>query len=312
MAGRLAAKVFVITGGGTGIGRAVAGRVVAEGGAVVIAGRRRDVGEAAAAELRRGGGQARFVASDVTVAADAERLAERAVAEFGRLDGAFNNAGGVSATGPVQTIEDTAWRAALDQNLTSVFYSLKVLIRAILATAGRGSIVNNASIGGVRGIPGLAAYVAAKHGVVGLTRAAALDGAVQGVRVNALVTGNVDTPLYRRLVGAPTEGELPGPAPIPPVGWPARTRSRRSWPSCSATNRSSSPARRWPSTGAAPPRGEPHSRAESRAPRTVVTSSPAANTRPAHSAPPRSCGGRPGHSSGLPQPATSPISASIT
>jgi NAD(P)-dependent dehydrogenase (short-subunit alcohol dehydrogenase family) len=215
MAGRLAARVFVITGGGTGIGRAVAGRVVAEGGAVVISGRRRDVGEGAAAELRRDGGQARFVASDVTVAADAERLAERAVAEFGRLDGAFNNAGGVSATGPVPAIEDTAWRAALDQNLTSVFYSLKAQIPAILATAGRGSIVNNASIGGVRGIPGLAAYVAAKHAVVGLTRTAALDGASQGVRVNALVTGNVDTPLYRRLVGAPAEGELPGPAPNP-------------------------------------------------------------------------------------------------
>ena len=89
----------MVTGGGTGIGRAVAGRVVAEGGAVTIAGRRRDVGEAAAAELRDAGGRARFVASDVTVAADAERLAERAVAEFGRLDGAFNNAGGVSATG---------------------------------------------------------------------------------------------------------------------------------------------------------------------------------------------------------------------
>lgn len=215
MAGRLAGKVFVVTGGGTGIGRAVAGRVIAEGGAVVIAGRRRDVGEAAAAELRGAGGQARFVAGDVTVAADAERLAQQAVAGFGRLDGAFNNAGGVSATGPVQTIEDAAWRAEVDHNLTSVFYSLKFQIPAILATAGRGSIVNNASIGGVRGIPGMSVYVAAKHAVVGLTRAAALEGADHGVRVNALVTGNVDTPLYRKLLGAPAEGELPGPAPNP-------------------------------------------------------------------------------------------------
>jgi NAD(P)-dependent dehydrogenase (short-subunit alcohol dehydrogenase family) len=83
------------------------------------------------------------------------------------------------------------------------------------ASAGGGSIVNNASIGGVRGIPGMAAYVAAKHGVVGLTRSAALEAAGRGVRVNALVTGNVDTPLYRDLLGTPAEGPLPGPAPNP-------------------------------------------------------------------------------------------------
>jgi NAD(P)-dependent dehydrogenase (short-subunit alcohol dehydrogenase family) len=95
-----------------------------------------------------------------------------------------------------------------------VFYSLKFQIPAI-AAAGGGCIVNNASIGGVRGITGLSGYVAAKHGVVGLTRSAALEGAGHGVRVNALVTGNADTPLYRRLIGAPAEGDLPGPAPNP-------------------------------------------------------------------------------------------------
>ena len=115
----------------------------------------------------------------------------------------------------MQTIEDAAWRSEVDHSLTSVFYGLKFQIPAILATAGRGSIVNNASNGGVRGIPGIAAYVAAKHAVVGLTRAAALEGADQGVRVNALVTGNVDTPLYRSLLGVRAEGELPGPAPNP-------------------------------------------------------------------------------------------------
>jgi len=83
------------------------------------------------------------------------------------------------------------------------------------SSPGGGSIVNNASIGGVRGIAGLAPYVAAKHGVVGLTRSAALEGAGRGPRVNALVTGNFDTPLYRDLLGAPAEGELPGPAPNP-------------------------------------------------------------------------------------------------
>ena len=214
MTGRLAAKVVVVTGGGTGIGRAVAARAAADGAAVVIAGRRRDVGERAAMELREMGGRALFVASDVTMEADVARLVEAAVREFGRLDGAFNNAGGVAATGPVHARSGQDWRADLDQNLTSVFYSLKFQIPAI-ATAGGDSIVNNASIGGVRGIAGLSAYVAAKHGVVGLTRSAALEGAGRGVRVNALVTGNADTPLYRRLLGAPAEGGLPGPAPNP-------------------------------------------------------------------------------------------------
>src|SRR6266550_2695555 len=211
MAGPLASKVVIVTGGASGIGRAVAGRVVSDGGAVVIAGRRRDAGEQAAEQLRAGGGRALFVATDVTVERDAERLVAAAVTEFGRLDGAVNNAGGVSAAGPVHTVGDAAWHAELEQNLTSVFYCLKFQIPAMIASAGGGSIISNASTGGVRGIPGLAAYAAAKHGVVGLTRSAALECAGRG----ALVTGNVDTPLYRDLLGAPPEGQLPGPAPNP-------------------------------------------------------------------------------------------------
>src|SRR5215471_15798707 len=210
MTGPLASKVVIVTGGATGIGRAVADRVVSDGGAVVIGGRRRDTGERAAGRLREGGGRALFVGTDVTVEREVERLVAAAVAEFGRLDGAVNNAGG-----PVHTVDGPAWHADLEQNLTSVFYGLKYQIPAMIASPGGGSIVNNASIGGVRGIPGMAAYVAAKHGVVGLTRSAALEGARRGVRVNALVTGNVDTPLYRDLLGAPAEGELPGPAPNP-------------------------------------------------------------------------------------------------
>jgi NAD(P)-dependent dehydrogenase (short-subunit alcohol dehydrogenase family) len=212
--GRLASKVVVVTGGGTGIGRAVAGRAVAEGAAVVIGGRRSDVGERAAGELREAGGRALFVATDVTVEADVERLVGAAVTEFGRLDGAFNNAGGVAATGPVHTLAARDWQADLAQNLTGVFHSLKYQIPAI-AAAGGGSIVNNASIGGVRGIAGMPGYTAAKHGVVGLSRSAALENAGRGVRVNALVTGNADTPLYRSLLGVPADGDLPEPAPNP-------------------------------------------------------------------------------------------------
>jgi NAD(P)-dependent dehydrogenase (short-subunit alcohol dehydrogenase family) len=157
MAGRLSSKVVIVTGGSTGIGRAVADRIAAEGGAVVIAGRRPELGEQAAAALRARGGQARFVATDVTVEQEVRRLVEAAVAEFGRLDGALNNAGGVNATAPLPGVDAGTWHADLEQNLTSVFYCLKY----------------------------------------------------------ALVTGNVDTPLYRDLIGAPPDGELPGPAANP-------------------------------------------------------------------------------------------------
>jgi NAD(P)-dependent dehydrogenase (short-subunit alcohol dehydrogenase family) len=208
MAARLASKVIVVTGGSSGIGRAVAERVASEGAAVVIGARRTDAGEQVAAGIRAAGGRARFVATDATVEAEVAGLVGVAVEEFGRLDGAFNNAGGVNASGPVQQIHEAAWRADLDQNLTSVFYGLKYQVPAMLGSGGGGAIVNNAALAGVVGVAGMAGYVAAKHGVVGLTRAAALECAGQGVRVNALVTGNVDTPLFRGLLGAPPDGRL--------------------------------------------------------------------------------------------------------
>jgi NAD(P)-dependent dehydrogenase (short-subunit alcohol dehydrogenase family) len=208
MAARLASKVIVVTGGSSGIGRAVAERVASEGAAVVIGARRTDAGEQVAAGIRAAGGRARFVATDATVEAEVAGLVGVAVEEFGRLDGAFNNAGGVNASGPVQQIHEAAWRADLDQNLTSAFYGLKYQLPAMLGSGGGGAIVNNAALAGVVGVAGMAGYVAAKHGVVGLTRAAALECAGQGVRVNALVTGNVDTPLFRGLLGAPPDGRL--------------------------------------------------------------------------------------------------------
>ncbi|MEV4583327.1 SDR family NAD(P)-dependent oxidoreductase [Nonomuraea jabiensis] len=214
MAADLASKVVVITGGTSGIGKAVAERVAADGGAVVIAARREEVGAQVAADIQAKGGRALFVPADVTVEADAERVVRSAVTEFGRLDGAFNNVGGVNGTGLVSDVDEAHWRADLEQNLTSVFYGLKHQVPAILA-AGGGSIVTNASTYGCAGIPGAAPYVAAKHGVVGLTRAVALENAERGLRVNALVTGNVDTPLLRNLLGAPLDGPLETRVPNP-------------------------------------------------------------------------------------------------
>lgn len=224
MTGRLESKVVVVTGGSSGIGRAVAERAAAEGAAVVIGARRSEQGERVAGDIRRRGGRAVFVTADVTVEVDVAALTDAALAEFGRLDGAFNNAGGAGASGRVQDIRTAQWHATIEQNLTSVYYSLKHEIPAIIASGNGGAVINNASIGGVAGIGSMSAYVAAKHGVVGLTRATALECAAKGVRVNALATGNVDTPLYRDLVGAPAEGDaddLPAPNPTGRVATPA-------------------------------------------------------------------------------------------
>jgi NAD(P)-dependent dehydrogenase (short-subunit alcohol dehydrogenase family) len=219
---RLKSKVVMVVGATSGIGRAVSQRVAAEGATVVVAGRRAALGEDLAADIIASGGQALFVRCDATVEDDVAALVDAAVTNFGRLDCAVNNAGGVVAPGALDQIAGHAWRAELDLNLTSVFHGLKHQLPAISA-AGGGAIVNNASTAGVSAVPGLAAYTAAKHGVVGLTRSAALEWADRGVRVNALVTGNVDTPLYRRLLGAPPERpahELAAPNPTGRVADP--------------------------------------------------------------------------------------------
>ena len=207
-------KVVVVSGGTSGIGLAVATQVAAAGAAVVIGARRTGPGHDAVAAIRAAGGRALFVPADASVEEDAAALVDAAVDGFGRLDGAVNNAGGVRATGPLHDLDAEEWRAELDHNLTSVFLGLKYQVPAILESGG-GSIVNNASLGGVSGIPGLAAYAAAKHGVVGLTRSVALEHADAGLRVNALVTGNVDTPLYRRMLDVGPDGPLPGRQPNP-------------------------------------------------------------------------------------------------
>ncbi len=219
--GSLNDKVVLVTGGNSGMGRATAERLAREGAAVVIAARRKDLGEEVAEGIRSAGGQALFVGTDVTVEAEVEAAVAAAVREFGKLDGAFNNAGGGSTFGPVQTLDGDGFRADVDLNLTSVFYSVKHEIPAIL-DAGGGSIVNNASNLGVVGMPTASPYVAAKHAVIGLTRAVALETAQQGVRVNALVTGGVDTPMFRASMGATPEGEafIAGQHPVGRVAQP--------------------------------------------------------------------------------------------
>lgn len=217
---RFDGKVVLVTGGNSGMGRATAERIAAEGAAVVIGARRKDAGEEVVASIRAAGGRAVFVPTDVTIEADVAALVQAAMGEFGRLDAAFNNAGGGSTFGPVQDLDEPGWRADLDLNLTSAFLCMKYEVPALLA-AGGGAIVNNASNLGVVGMPTASPYVAAKHGLVGLTRATALELAPSGVRVNALITGGVDTPLFRGSMGASPEGAA-HIASLHPIGRVAR------------------------------------------------------------------------------------------
>ncbi|SNS71469.1 NAD(P)-dependent dehydrogenase, short-chain alcohol dehydrogenase family [Asanoa hainanensis] len=214
---RFTDKVILVTGATSGMGRAVVERVSAEGARVVLAARSKDAGEAFAAELRAAGRDVLFVPTDVTVGAEVELLVRRTLDHYGRLDGAFNNVGAATALGPITEVDHDAWGAELALNLDSVFFGLKYQIPALQASGG-GAIVNNASTTGVTGVAGLAAYGAAKHGVIGLTRSAALDVATTGVRINALVTGGVDTPLLRRNMGANPEEALQLANAMHPMG----------------------------------------------------------------------------------------------
>jgi NAD(P)-dependent dehydrogenase (short-subunit alcohol dehydrogenase family) len=202
----LEGKAALVTGGGSGLGRASAMALARAGASVTVADVDEHGGkETAALVSEEAGGDADFVRADVTQADEVEAMVDQAVARWGHLDCALNNAGttGVSAPTADYTLED--WNRAIALNLTGVFLCLKYELPAMLERGG--AIVNMASGAGLVGFPGLPAYVASKHGVVGLTRAAALEYASQGVRINAICPGSTRTPMLEGFMGGDEQVE---------------------------------------------------------------------------------------------------------
>jgi len=193
--------VVLITGALTGIGRATALAFAQEGARIVVSGRRDEAGEALATELRDVGAEAEYVHVDVRRDDEVRSLVDRTVARFGRLDVAVNNAGTEGNPGPVTEQSAESYAATFDTNVLGTVLSMKHELR-VMQAQGHGNIVNLSSILGHRAVPGASMYVASKHAVEGLTKAAALEGAAFGVRVNAVAPGPVETGMLDRFTGS--------------------------------------------------------------------------------------------------------------
>ena len=207
-------RVALVTGGATGIGKACALALAREGARVIISGRRENVGGEAAAEIRAAGGDVRFMRADIGRRSDIESLIAQIIAAYGRLDFAVNNAG---IEGPpfIPTADypEDAWDEVLNTNLKGLWLCMKYEIPHLLKQAGA-AIVNVSSVGGVNGSALGVAYHASKHGVIGITRAAAVEYGPKGLRVNAVAPGSFHTDLSHRLFPAAMHDAVAASSPM--------------------------------------------------------------------------------------------------
>jgi NAD(P)-dependent dehydrogenase (short-subunit alcohol dehydrogenase family) len=193
-ASSLSGKVFLVTGASSGMGAETARALGKVGAKVALAARRRELLADVAAEVRNAGGQALELAVDVSDEAQLREAVALTRRHFGRLDGAFNNAGVLGRGAPLHELTTADYDAVMGVNVRAVFWALKYQIQALLEDGG-GAIVNNASIVSQVGFPGAALYTASKHAVLGLTRNAALEYFQQGIRINAVLPGPIETPM---------------------------------------------------------------------------------------------------------------------
>lgn len=200
--GLLEGKTAIVTGASSGIGRGSALLFAQEGASVVLVARGEERLRNVADEITGMGGKAIVVAGDVANEATHERAVRAALDTFGQLDIALNNAGTLGEMGPIEAVSVEGWRRTLDTNLTSAFLAARHQLPP-LAASGSGSLIFTSTfVGHVLGMPGMAAYGAAKAGLVGLMRVAAVEYATRGVRVNAILPGGVDTPMGMEGVGS--------------------------------------------------------------------------------------------------------------
>lgn len=208
--------VALVTGAGSGVGLATARAFAESGASVVLADFDEDAVKRAAEEIVSSGQKAVAVRCDVSDDAQVEAMVERTVAVFGRLDAAFNNAGVMAKLAPTADSTRDEWDRVIGVNLRGVWSGMKYELRQ-MGRQGGGAIVNNASVGAFRGNPGIPSYIASKHGVLGLTRTAALEVAKKGIRVNAVNPGLIETQIALDVVGGDRESYA-GPAKQIPIG----------------------------------------------------------------------------------------------
>jgi NAD(P)-dependent dehydrogenase (short-subunit alcohol dehydrogenase family) len=224
-------EVALVTGAGSGIGRAAALAFAQEGACVIVSDMHAQSGEDTARTIRDMGRQAQFVQADVSKSVDVERLLEQTIARYGRLDFAFNNAGIEGEMATTADCTEENWDRTLAANLKGVWLCMKYELARMLA-GGAGAIVNCSSVAGLVGFPQLPAYVASKHAIVGLTRAAALEYATKGIRVNAVCPGVIRTAMVERIEHGHPGLNLAAGEPMGRMGTPEEIAAAVTWLCC--------------------------------------------------------------------------------